>query len=221
MSIYIAYNGGNAGFSAAIRSNDNEETVNTLGAGYSYFKKQDIESRPLSQQKTFIPSQDLVSPVDDSANQYSGYSKSSALDQQAGFRPVVSRGYGQQETFIPQAPKVSGGYGQQETFIPQAPKVSGGYGQQETFIPQAPKVSGGYGQQETFIPQQPLVPQLPRVSSGYGQQETFIPQAPKVSGGYGQQETFVPQLPRVSSGYGQQELVSEYEILNIGLNFVC
>ena len=204
MSIYIAYNGGNAGFSAAIRSNDNEETVNTLGAGYSYFKKQDIESRPLSQQKTFIPSQDLVSPVDDSANQYSGYSKSSALDQQAGFRPVVSRGYGQQETFIPQAPKVSGGYGQQETFIPQAPKVS-----------------GGYGQQETFIPQQPLVPQLPRVSSGYGQQETFIPQAPKVSGGYGQQETFVPQLPRVSSGYGQQELVSEYEILNIGLNFVC
>ena len=57
--------------------------VDTLGAGYSFFKKQVIGSRPLSQQKSNFDDQAPISNSDENSNHWSDYTKASALKTQS------------------------------------------------------------------------------------------------------------------------------------------
>jgi hypothetical protein len=213
---------------------DENEIVDTLGAGYSFFQKQPIGSRPLSQQKAALNDQFTISSLDDNANQWSGYTKASALNTQVPVIRNAPSSYGQQEQgyAAPQAPlaprAVSGGYGQQETqvIVPQAPMIrvaDNQYGQQQQqqqfdqSLLTVKSNNGGYGQQESqvFVPQ--ASPMIRTAGNQYGQQEieTVVPQRPVIrttGSQYGQQELPmpVPQAPAMirSAGnqYGQQEI---------------
>ncbi len=99
---------------------DDSDLVDTLGAGYSYFRKQPVGSRPLIQQKLVSEQQIPITSLDDTSNQWAEYTKSSALKQQQIQKPTLTAsndllangGYGQQQS----APRtaVSGGYGGQQ-----------------------------------------------------------------------------------------------------------
>jgi hypothetical protein len=56
-----------------VQERDETDLVDTLGAGYSFFKKQPISSRPLIQQKLAISEQQVpITSFDDTSNQWSG-----------------------------------------------------------------------------------------------------------------------------------------------------
>ena len=59
---------------------DETELVDSLGGGYSFFKKQPIVARPLIQQQLAINEQPApISSFDDTSNQWSDYTKASAF----------------------------------------------------------------------------------------------------------------------------------------------
>jgi hypothetical protein len=61
---------------------DDNDLVDSLGAGYAYFKKQPIVSRPLAQQKLAIHEQrGPLTSLDDTSNQWSDYTRASAFKQ--------------------------------------------------------------------------------------------------------------------------------------------
>lgn len=99
---------------------DETEIVDTLGGGYSFFKKQPIGSRPLIQQKLAIHEQQVpISSFDDSPNQWSGYTKASAFKQLPAktqhaplSNDLTRSGYGQQQQTVTQD-----GYGNQQEDI--------------------------------------------------------------------------------------------------------
>ncbi|CAF1514805.1 unnamed protein product, partial [Adineta steineri] len=74
---------------------DDTQLVDTLGGGYSFFKKQEIGSRPVIQQKLAVSDrQGPLTSFDDTANQWSDYTRSSAL------KPLIrtlGNSYGQQQ----------------------------------------------------------------------------------------------------------------------------
>jgi len=105
----------------------------------------------------------VVSPIALDTTHMSGYGQ--AIVQTTTAAPVIAM----------DRPVVSSGYGQQQTIAMDRPVVSSGYGQQQTIAMDRPVVSSGYGQQQQQIaqPVQTIAFDRPVVSSGYGQTATI------------------------------------------------
>jgi hypothetical protein len=216
----------NVGF----EQNDDSDVVDNTGAGYSYFKKQQIETRPFVRSQNPLTSQD-----------FSEYAKSSAFTQQPSQTQVFPSGQEQfmggsfeqqqQPDFSLQSKVLSmNSFDNQQQLQPVLPRQQfSGYGQvqQQDFqrvLPRQP--SGGYGQ----VQQEEFQRVLPRQQfSGYGQvqqpdfqqvvtQQILLPETnlnfqQKKLGGYGSQEqdfSFVQQ-PKTWS--------TEQRSLNFGSSF--
>jgi hypothetical protein len=200
-----------------IRSGQRDETdlVDTLGAGYEFFKRQPIVSRPLAQQRLAISEQQVpISSQDDTSNHWSDYTKSSAFKRQPVPLPtrlinndlLVSGAYGQQQQ-QPLVRDFGSSYGQQQkdlqtVILPSKPVVhdyDDSYDQQQQdlnmVMPQQQSVirdfGGSYGQQRVLppiVPQQQ--PSLMRdFSSSYSQQQKDLP-------------TIIPQQQSVIRDFG-------------------
>jgi hypothetical protein len=92
---------------ADVQQQDQTDLVDTLGAGYSFFKKQPIGSRPLAQQKLATNDQQApITSLDETANQWSDYTRASAFKQlPTQVRPSVSGGFGNQQQDLSLMPK--------------------------------------------------------------------------------------------------------------------
>jgi len=85
------------------QAQDDLDVVDSLGAGYSFFKKQPIASRPVFQQRLAALEQPTPFPsLDDSSHQWSDYTQASAFQQTPLPTPLPAR-----EDVV-----VNGGYGQ-------------------------------------------------------------------------------------------------------------
>ncbi|CAF1513368.1 unnamed protein product, partial [Adineta steineri] len=178
---------------------DDTQLVDTLGGGYSFFKKQEIGSRPVIQQKLAVSDrQGPLTSFDDTANQWSDYTRSSAL------KPLIrtlGNSYGQQQVqpIVQDQPlvrAVGNSYGQQQDVVPLIRTIDNSYGQQQVQPilqdqPLVRAVGNSYGQQQvqTVVQDQPLVR---AVDNSYGQQQDAVPLIRTVGNSYGQQQDFQP-----------------------------
>jgi len=140
-----------------IEQNDDDELVDNTGAGYSFFKKQQVDARPLAQPSLDISPQDLFA-----------YMQASAFDQQpvqTQMLPTNNNAFGQQQ-LIPRSNI------QAQNFLPRTIQV-----QQPVFVqrdfPQIPSTfSSGYSSQQSNLPIQSRL----LATNTFGNQQMLPPQ---------------------------------------------
>ncbi|CAF0931338.1 unnamed protein product [Adineta ricciae] len=206
---------------AKLSQQDETELVDSLGGGYSFFKKQPIVARPLIQQQLAIKDQPApISSFDDTSNQWSDYTKASAFKTKPKVQIVSSN----KDLLIKDQSSYGSGSVQQQIpvdtgaqFVQQ--DLTQPWSSKPTVLPQQPLIRddtvSGYGQQQvltkswspkpTVLPQQPLI--RDDAVSGYGQQQDLTKSwSPKPS--------VLPQQPLIRddavSGYGQQDLQKQW-----------
>jgi len=212
----VPFSGLNSQKSATFSNTDETDLVDNTGAGYSYFKKQQVDARPSFQPATPIPTHDLSAYMHSSA--LTAPSQQTQVDT-ANKDLLVNSAYAQQQVNS----RVPNTYGtnqvQQPVLLPQndlsqlRPTISSGYGAQQPNL-LAKNLFGNQqqydlrtlGSPQILLPQTSLnMPQKTLSSYGNGQKDlTFLqPQqtwsAQQKSGGYSSSYNGQGQQPISSS----------------------